>query len=286
MRKLTLSLLGAFTWALAGPSTVTVMPYLGYIDYSGATQKQSAVVGGIYTSIYSAPSKWELAAEHTRIRYDQGLPKLNQTDLTALYTRYRGYHWAYKIGAHYIDSTDKATDNAFTAILGINNYTYLQHNMGLDLYYTHYHNHDDATPWSSMNVWQARPYAGFNFGNYTGKYGSFYLEAEYDAIVIPDASAKGYKSSYHSAGLSLSHYQGKWSQTLKGWVGQKIYSVNNGGFTVYNLGELYKGGLGASLSYSATPRTTFKLQYEYNRFENRGAKAHSNTLVALISHTF
>ncbi|ADV46782.1 hypothetical protein [Nitratifractor salsuginis] len=287
MRKLSMMLLGSLSLAFAGPKTMTtVLPYAGYIDYSSGSDKSSAVVGGLYASIYRAPNKLELAVEHTRIKYRHNLPNLNQTDLTAIYTRYRGYHLAYKIGAHYIDSDDKVTDGAFTGILGVNWYNYLHYNIGLDAYATHYHNDASGRTWDSMNVWQFRPYAGYNFGTYASTMGSFYLEAEYNGIFIPDAGAKGYNSSYHSAGLSLYHYKGKWTHMIKGWVGQKIYSVNNGGFTVYNLGELYKGGVSASVSYAIRPNTSLKLQYEYSRFEHLGNKAHSNSIVAMVSHTF
>ncbi len=280
MKKISLSFILLSSLALA-KSVVTLMPYTSYIDYSSSVKNKANVVG-IYSSYYNYPNKIELGLENINIEYKTGQPDLDQNDITLLYTRYFKKHFFLKGGVHYIKSDDKPTDHGLIGILGFNYYQYLKYNAGIDLYYSRYKHYQPK----ELKVLQVRPYIGFNFGNYYSKLGSFYLEAEYNYIKPDNHKELNLKSNYNSFGLKLSHYKGKWTQTLGAWVGKKAFAIDNGGFTVYNLGETYKAEAKASVDYAINLKTHVKVQYSYAKFDENGKKAHSNSIGAFLSHSW
>lgn len=264
------------------PTITTVMPYSAYIKYGGGTTKNHGFVAGLYTSVKKGLNKAELNLEHTKIYYNSSSTrsKLDQSDLTFIYTRYQGYNLLYKAGFHYIASGDTQTDNGKVFMLGASYYKYLKYNVGANLYYSDYHN---STP--SLHIWQLNPHAGYNFGNYYSSIGSFYLQADYNYIHINNATSHSLNNNYHSFGLSLSNYNGPWTTTISGWIGKRVYMVDNGGFTVYNLGEEYKAGIKLSTQYAISSKSSIKAQYEYSKFKDV-SNAHSNTFLLSYTHTF
>jgi len=280
MKKTLLVLLSASSIAMA-KTAISAMPYSAYINYTSQT-KDKAYVVGLYSSFYSFPNKLEVGLENISIKYKNGAPDLDQNDFTAVYTRYIAKNYFVKGGLHYINSDDAPTNHGIVGILGVNYYKYLKYNLGLDVYYSKY---KDYKP-KSLKVLQLRPYVGFNFGNYYGKFGSFYLEADYNYIKPKDASLYGFSSNYNSFGLKLTNYKGKFTTSVGGWAGKRVFAVDNGGFTVYNLGEIYKAGIFASVDYAVKPTTHVKLKYSYSKFEENGKKAHSNTVAASLAHTW
>ena len=279
--KKTFTLLALSATLALAKTSITAMPYSAYIDYSGST-KDKAYVVGMYSSFYNLSNKLELGLENITINYNDGSKDLDQDDFTAVYTRYIAKNYYLKGGLHYISSDDKPTDEGLVGIIGINYYKYLKYNLGLDVYYSKYKNYNPK----ELKVLQVKPYAGFNFGNYNSKLGSFYLEAEYNYIKPTDASLFGLKKSYNSFGLNLTNYNGKFTTSIGGWAGKKVFAIDNGGFTVYNLGEVYKAGANASIDYAFRPTTHLKLKYSYAKFEEGNKNAHSNTVAASLSHTW
>ncbi len=264
------------------PTYTTIMPYSGYIKYGGGTTKNHGLVAGLYSSVKKGANKVELGLEHTKIYYSGSATrsKLDQSDLTFIYTHYKGYNLLYKAGFHYIASDDAQTDDGKIFMLGAQWYKYLKYNAGLDVYYSDYHK---SKP--SLHIWQLNPHAGYNFGNYYSSIGSFYLQADYNYIHINDANAHALNNNYHSFGLSLSNYKGAWTTTISAWLGKRVFSVVNGGFTVYNLGEEYKGGVKLSVQKALSLKSYVKAQYEYSKFKDV-SNAHSHTFVISYSHTF
>jgi len=262
-------------------TAITAMPYSAYINYTSPS-KDNAYVVGLYSSFYNFPNKLEIGAENINIKYNNGQPDLDQNDFTAVYTRYIAKNYYLKGGLHYINSDDSTTNHGIVGIFGINYYKYLKYNLGLDVYYSKY---KDYKP-KSLKVLQLTPYIGINFGKYSSKYGSFYLKANYNYIKPNSASTFGLENSYNSFGLSLTNYNGKFTTSLGGWVGKKVFAVDNSGFTVYNLGEVFKAGVNASVDYAIRPTTHIKLKYSYTKFKESGKKAHSNTVATSLSHTW
>ncbi len=280
MKKSFLLLASAATLAIAKTS-ITLMPYSAYINYSGSAKKDAYVIG-TYASFYNLENKLELALENINISYNNGLKDLDQNDFTAIFTRSFAKNYALKGGFHYIDSDDKATNKGLVGILGFNYYNYLKYNLGLDVYYSKY---KDYKP-KELKLVQVKPYAGINFGDYNSKFGSFYLEANYNYIKPNSAATFGLKKSYNSFGVKLTNYKGKFTSSIGAWAGKRVFAVTNGGFSVYNLGEVYKGGVDASFNYALNPKTNITLKYNYSKFDEANKKAHSNTAALLLSHTW
>ena len=280
MKKSILVVSAIATLAMAKTS-VTVMPYYAHIKYSNSIKSKADVIG-LYSSLYNFPNKLELGLEHINIKYKNGMPELDQSDLTAIYTRYFGKNYYLKGGVHYIKGDDKPTDKGIVGIFGVNYYQYLKYNFGLDAYYSKYKHY---TP-KELKVLQLRPYVGYNFGDYNSKFGSFYLEAEFNYIKPNSASTFGFKKSYSSFGLNLKNFNGKWTTSVGGWVGKKLFAVDNGGFTVYNLGEVYKAGANASVGYAVAKDAHIDLKYSYSKFTEGNKNAHSNTVGFTLSKTW
>ena len=277
--KKTLTFLAVSTTLALAKTSTTIMPYSAYVKYSDSI-KDKAYVVGFYSSIYSFPNKFELGLENIDVQYNNGIKDLDQNDITAVYTRYFGKNYFVKGGVHYINSDDKPTDEGIVGVFGVNYYKYLKYNLGLDVYYSKYKNYQPK----ELKVLQLRPYAGINFGKYSSKWGSFYLEAEVNYIKPNSPATYGFSKSYTSVGLKLTNYNGKWTTSIGGWAGKKLFAVDNGGFTVYNLGEVYKAGVDASVDYAFRPTTHLKVKYSCSKFTEGKTKAHSSAIAATLSH--
>jgi len=283
MKKLLLAttLLGSLAMA---QTSYSVMPYAGSINYSGDTVKDNGYVGGVYISAFHSPYKIELDAEHTTIKYKDNTPTLNQTDATGIIHYYQGYNLDYKLGMHHIwGKDDKLTDKANIFIAGISYYKTLKYNAGMDIYYSNYNNLS-----TSPKIWQISPKAGINFGNYYSKFGSFYAQAKVDYI-SPATNKKenNLKSSYTSGELSLSNYKGPFTTTISGWLGKRVFAVENSGFIVNNLTSEQKGGAKVSESYKINKKTSVKAEYSYTKFKgDTTGDAHSSTYLASFNYNF
>lgn len=281
MKKLLLAGLLFGSVAMAQQTYYDVLPYAGYINYSGDTIKDKGMVGGVYLSAFQSPWKTEIDAEHTEIKYKDNTPKLTQTDLTLKVNYYEGYNLAYNLGVHYIDTSDALTDKSLIYMAGISYYKTLQYNAGVDLYYSDY-SHLKISP----TIYQVSPKAGINFGDYNSAIGSFYFETKVDYIRIGKNRRENYlKTSYTSVELTLNNYNGNFTTSISGWGGKRSYAVENGGFIVNNLGNEQTGGFKVSEEYKIDQIQNIKLEYSYTKFKDYG-DAKSNTILASYSYSF
>ena len=280
MKKLLLS--GLFLGSLAIAQTnYNVLPYAGYIDYSGETTKDNGSVVGVYLSALESSWKTELDVEHTIISYNDNTSDLKQNDFTLLVHYYEGYNFDYKLGIHYIDSTDKVTDTGKIFMAGILYYETLKYNVGIDIYYSDYTNQS-----TSPRLYQVSPKVGFNFGDYNSAIGSFYTEAKVDYIKVGhNREDNDLKNNYTSFELTLNNYNGAFTTSLNGWIGKRSYAIENGGFIVNNIGNEQTGGFKVSESYAINKISSAKLEYAYTTFKDTG-DAKSNTFLASYSYSF
>jgi len=256
-------------------TSVTLMPYGSYIKYSGSSKKRAYVVG-LYSSLYHSSNKFELGLENTTIMYNSGWKDYDQRDVTAIYTHYFGKHFLAKAGVHYID-TDKSSSKHFTA--GVNYYK-MRYNVGLDSYYSNY----KSLLAKPLKILQFKPYIGLNFPK--SRWGSFYIEADYNYIKPLHVQKMALKKSYRSVGVKLSHKKGKLTTSVGGWIGKRAFSVEDGGFTVYNSSTLYTKGFYVSADYAVKPKTHIKLKDSYVQFKENGKKGHSNTVTTSLLHSW
>jgi len=262
----------------------SVMPYAEHINYSGDTSKNHGFVSGVYISAYKFPYKTEMDVEHTIIKYKYGIPTLIQTDATALFHYYQWNNIDYKLGIHHIwVKKDSLTDKANIYIAGMLYYKTFKYNAGIDIYYSNYKNLS-----TSPKLWQITPKAGINFGNYNSTFGSFYAETKVDYIrPTKNKKENNLKSSYTSIELSLSNYNGPFTTTISGWIGKRVFAVDNGGFIVNNSTSEQKKGAKFSESYKINKQSNMKMEYSYTKFKGVYSKnAHTNTILASYNYNF
>jgi len=271
MKKLLLA--GMLSVSAMAATSYTTSLYGGYIDYSGTTTKDEGSVNGIYLSLFNSPFKIEMDVEETNIDYKYNISDLTQGDYTILAHYYQGYNLDYKMGIHYIDSTDEETDGGIIYTLGILYYKTYAYNYGVDIHYSDYSNLD-----TSPKILQFIPKAGFNFGNYYSAIGSFYAEMKYYYIQNLDTD-----KSYSSGSFELSNYNGKFTTTIGFWSGERIYAVDNGGFIVNNLSSKQTRGIKFSESYKINKLSSIKYEYSNTEFKENG-DAKSN--VHLLSYNY
>ncbi|WP_456382970.1 hypothetical protein [Hydrogenimonas sp.] len=258
----------------AEPLSIESILYGAWMSYEGATLKKRGHVEGLYAAVDSYTNRLEFSIERSRYLYREEMKDLRQTDMTLIYTHFDGDHTGYRIGIHKIRCNDGYTDKGFTGILGIGWYTPETYDFGMDLYHTEY---SEAIP-STLEVWQFHPHLGY-------LYESFYIEGEYDYIDIRKARRYGLDGESHSVGIGFTYRAESWKITASGWKGSRIYAVDDGGFTVFNLPEKYRGGIRLSGRYFVDTTTSIGLRYDRSRFEERG-DARSETLALLFRYRF
>ena len=256
-------------------SKITIMPYIGYVNYAKSI-KRNAIIDGLYASYFNNKHffKIETDAENTKINYNGITPKYNQTDFTVKFSHYFYNHYAIRAGIHNIFVSQTGNSNHYQKVLfgGLSYYKYLNYNVGVDYYYSFYRN---------FHVQQITPKIGFNFGNLNLPEGSFYTQAKINYIHISDKKkAAAIKNNYWNIDLKFSNTQGQWTTTLKASLGKNAYKVENGGFVVYNLGEEYKYTAGLNISYEINKNNSVKVGYNRSKFEENNKNAYSNIYTA------
>jgi len=290
MRINKLFLMGLCTVSLLQAEN-SVSVYGGGIDYTDSV-KDAGWFAGAYFQNSSLKNKIELDYERTEISYiDDTLEDIKQNDFTAVWTHFVGKNLLFRVGAHYIDSNDKDTDEAYTAFAGIKYYQGYDFDLGVDGYYSDYTNHERADASKGLTVTQIEPSVGFSFGDYKSETGSFYLKTFY-IYISPDTVEGGLlDDSYHSGGVQLKNFNGNWTNELGAWVGKQVFGVRHDGFTIYNLAEERKGGVPFSSQYAFSKKASLKLQYSYEKFDEADNNAiikdaSSNIFALFLNYSF
>jgi len=257
------------------------LPYVGYLQYSDNSIKDYGSVEGVYFSILKSPWKAEFDVEGTNIVYKNKTPDLIQGDFSMFLTYYYGYNLLYTFGIHYINSTDQLTDGGKIFKVGVLCYKSFEWNRGIDIYYSDYSNLS-----TSPKLIQVSPKVGFNFGNYNSTFGSFYTELKADYIQVLENKTENFLDKiYRSIDLTLTNYNGNFTTTLNGWVGNRAYAVENGGFVVNNIGDEQTGGFKVSEEYKVNNVQSIKFEYVYTKFKEDG-DANSRTYLLSFNYGF
>ena len=277
--------LGLVTGSLFGAS---IMPYGAYLKYDNST-KDKGYIGGVYISDFKSPYKFELDLEATKIKYNPVTTTTtstdpttgqqttttttttpsdyNQQDITLIGHKYVGYNLDYKLGLHSLFTDDS---NSYIFIGGVLYYKTLDYNYGCDLYVGKY---------KGFNTYQLTPKGGINFGDYNSQYGSFYFEAKANIIKISKENIAP-KQNYTNFDLKLQNFKGPFTTTLSVNFGKNAYKVAKDGFSVYNLGEEYKGGYELSENYKFSQTSSIKVGISKSSFNED-----SNSYVYLLSYS-
>ena len=261
---------------------LTVEPFVTFLNYSNSKLKKTGISATLYgsLSLNYGTHIFEAAVGNTHLNYRNGFSDWNQSDYTLAYTNYQLFPWYGKIGFHYIATPNTHFSEKakiyFLDVGYIKKYTW---NGGLFISYSDYKRSIVAT--------QTQLHGGFYhwFDYYTG----LYIGGDLRWIKLSDANklnsvndiAKLTKDNYYSAGINLTYFNYKYSLILKGWIGERILSVDNGGFVVYNLKEKYNGGASLGVTYYFKSNLWVKAEVGYSTYK----ESYSGRNVDVLSST-
>jgi hypothetical protein len=213
---------------------------------------------------------------------------VKQNDFTAVWTHYLTDNYLTRFGVHHIDSSDALSDGGFSLFGGMKYFEGYDFDLGADIYYSYYADYtSDDSAAKGLRVIQVEPGAGFAFGDYSSGIGSFYTKIYYDYIRPDNGGFAQLRDNYHSAGVSLKNFNGKWTTVIGGWIGKQVFAVRNSGFVVYNLTEEHKGGAEFSVHYAISDSSGVKVQYGYEKFKETGYDdASSEALSGFFNYRF
>jgi hypothetical protein len=238
---------------------VDFVPYAGYLNYHNNTSKDTATVYGMYEYIgYGLTHLMELSQDYTDIT-QKNTEDHKQWDFSAVYTNFSIPKWKIKLGGHYMENNDIASNHTWTGIAGLHYIGSYNYDAGTDVFLTKYRARS-PTLW----VYQASPHVGFNFMRDT--HSSWRNDITGNWIYHSEAVGLADRHFY-SIEDNLHYYWNKWTFGGNGWLGKKSYAVGSGGFAVYNLAEEYTGGYGMDVKYVINYYSSLTLKYSRTQFK-------------------
>ena len=249
---------------------VTLSPYMGMIDYSKDSSKSikdSATVVGSSFSIGNLGYLFMVDYSHFDAKYKDSnttTPNIKQDDLTLAYGRYYD-DFMFKVGYHYISTTDEQLGDANIFIASLGKYKWFGYDKlsyGLEGYYSYYNKGHDENylVQKSVNVIQFTPYITFykafnlNLGNALTLKANYQITSDY------------LKKSYTSFEISDTIYYNSLFVTLKVYDGEMKTGIKDGGMVVFNTLDLMKTGYEAQVGYFINNKTSAALSYENNKY--------------------
>jgi len=269
---------------------VHLLPYIAYINFENAFQKEYTGVFGIY-GYYGVGLKhsFEAGADFTQINFgtrDLEVSeevirfnefKINQLDLTAVYNNFQLLNLQLRAGIHTIITDDSLTNNAIIVFGGVKRYRSNIYNAGIDIYGSFYNNYAP-----NLKAVQITATFGFNFGNYYQS-GSFYAETRGHYINLSEEAGFG-ETQFPSIEQSLFYYYKKFTMEAFFWIGYQLFAVQNNGFVVYNLAERHLGAYGGTIKFGLSNKASIKIKISRARFKELGLdEIVKSTSVVLIT---
>jgi hypothetical protein len=254
-----------------------VSPYITYISYDNSKFKRDGYSFTLYGSLSfkRATHVLEFAYGNTHLNYKNSYTDWNQNDYALAYTNYMFFPYYFKVGYHYISTPNTdISDNTQVYFADLGYIKRYKWTAGAGIYYSNYQR--------DIDVLQFTPHFGKCF--WKDYYRGFYVSVDANWINADDVSKIGLsKNNYYSAGLSVSYFTPKYSVGAKGWLGEAIFKVDNGGFVVYNLKEKYKGGAGIFGKYYFNRKINVGINLDYSTYKEVDSGRNVNTYIATLS---
>ncbi len=259
------------------PKVYAKKPFYGYaswynsfLSYTNSDVKNWGYATTGYLSLGDGKhNNVEFGGTLTYIKYKKNFSNLNQRDYTLLYSNTDQIlkSHIFTLGAHYISSSDKLTDKGYTLIFDSTyyktEYYIFKWNLGCSLFYSRYHNDNPK-----FNVIQITPHSTINLTPILKSSAYVYLDLLGYYIHVGKNEELGLnQSNYYSLEGALRIYYLNYYVKLGGWVGKQAFAVKNSGFVVYNLGEVYKGGLNSEIGYTYKKSFYLALSLNIDKYE-------------------
>jgi hypothetical protein len=251
-----------------------------FVHYQDSEVKDRGLVLGAYgTWGKDYRHLVEFGGAWTRIDF-KDVDDLDQIDGAAAYNFYAS-RGSLRAGAHFISATDALTDHGFVLFGGGSLYEFERWSLGVDGAWSRYPNYDRG-----LSVGQIAPTAGFTIKSDDRRY---VLGVTARAYFIRLSRGVGQNHrQFNSGELSASLTAGRLTLGGYGWAGEQAFAVRQGGFTVFNLSELHKGGFGGSIRWVTSLKTAVSAGYYFEFFEDLGISgtASAQTFLASFGFTF
>ncbi len=251
------------TVALA-ETEISTLSYGAYFDFDDKSPKSNGYLVGGYVSFNKDKTHlFEFGYDRTSLDFGTA-GTLDQNDITAKYTRFF-VDRSYKIGLRgTISEDDNLASDGYVGILGVEAFKAYDYVAGIDAFYSRYDNvvFEANGVGQGVNAYQLSPFYGKYFPTAIGK--GWYLQGKLDLTQVDSAGQDAFRTAVE--GL-VTWYSGPYSLTAKGFVGQRQFFVDTGGFTSYNLADLYKGGVKVEAKYTISPRASVKAAYSWDKRE-------------------
>ena len=271
MKKLYIFLI-LTTLLMARPS-LTILPYYTFTHYNDPHKTSSNTIG-YYGALYNFPYLLELSASYNDILYKSSKLHYEQTEITILSSYFLKNKLKLKGGLHFVASDFRAANEGLVATIAGLDYHSKKKELGISLYHSHYRHYKPK----SLSVFQINPHFSYNFAY-------FELSANYNYIHV--CNNKFYSdiyANYHSFGLNLSKKWGSWSASLGGWIGKRAFALEDNGFTLYNLSQLYTSGLDAKLIYHTRHKADIAIKYSHKKYINYSKKGYSDAITSSFAY--
>lgn len=250
--------------------------YGGPLVYQSSQLKKDGFSGGMYSYLgIGKYNSMEGEADYTRINYKDGT-SLKQNDFTFAYSNYAIPKLKLQLGGHYISTTDPTTDNGWVLFGSALLYKIYEWNIGVAGYFSNY---EHASP--ALKVYQVSPRIGIGSVKLNAKT-YIYMETKFHLIFLSQ-SVNESKKQYYSLEQAVVFTGTNWSLRGAGWIGEQMYAIRNGGFTVYNLPERQKGGFGVSFRYVSSKKSAITFGLNYQTFQDIGTSNSAHAFYPYLS---
>ena len=280
---------------------ITLLPYFGgtYYDKNSAKSlKSSGGYGGLYTSFSGQEDIFEVAYNYAETTYKSSTPLSNysQHDLTLKYSR-QTKNALFQVGVHTILNNEDTiyTDlgSGYIGFIGIGGHHKFSEDAlvyGLEAYYSLYtdaHSELSRSQTKMISLGQFSPYFTYK----AMLENTFRNDFTFRVNII---NATDYQDpNYFSYDFSDTMVFDNSYITLHYIGGEMKSGVSNGGLTVINNKDLYKGTYNITLGYFETRGLAYDLNYALNTYQEYNPdtlkflpKGVSSTLFASMSYKF
>ncbi len=282
MKKIFCFFLFTVNLLLARPN-FTLVPYHTYIKYHDLYKKEANCLG-VYASLDNAPHKLEFATSYSNVIFKYNIPKYEQTEIVSVYSYLLNNNVLIKGGLHFVASDDKNSNEGLAAVITGAELKQKKSSIGLELFYSNYSHYLPK----ELNLLQLHPYFVYHLRNISSKLGSLNIKGDYNYIKPKNANLyPELKNEYSSFGYQLSSSNGKWSTSLSQWFGERAFSLEDGGFTLYNLNRVYNGEYSAKIDYAVKKNAHINLKYSRRKYKDINNKdGHSDSITTAFSYTW
>lgn len=266
--------------------------YGTYLNYSSGN-KTAGYSGTFYLNSGNLYQSTSIGISATRIEektetsvVSQGRPRtttvtdyIDQLDFTLLYTNTDKIlkNHIFNFGFHYILTDDTSTNNGSVFYFDGTYFKPYNWNSGLEFAFSLY---------PSTKVFQFAPHFGKYF--YTENL-TFYTWVKGYYIKVEDTTDFSFsQSNYFSGECGIHFYKDKFDAGVSLWGGKQIFAVKNSGFVVYNLADIYKGGILFDGGYKIDKnyKVGFTLSLNRLQYPDTGEDAVQTSITGYVGYTW